>query len=631
MKNWIKLNLLGLVLLSVLTSQAQVAVSTDGSSADASAMLEVKSTDKGMLIPRMTSTQRENISNPANGLLVFVTSDNSFYYYNGSSWEKLVSNSEASTDGDWTISGNNIYSSVSGNVGIGTDLPDSKLHINDGCILVGGTNGGTPVSGTGTRFMWIPEKRALRAGQIENDTWDNNNIGYYSAAVGYNTKANGYASVASGSNTTASGDYTIASGSGTLASGNYSTAMNHDTEASGYYSTAFGNNTTASGYYSFAIGNNSIASGLNSTALGEYTEATAENSIAIGNQTNATGIRSFSMGFYTTASGTNSTVFGTETTAQAYSSFVIGRDNIVTGNQTNWVSTDPLFVIGNGTYPVLSNALTVLKNGNTGIGEENPQYSLDVIGDINFSGNLRQNGSIVNMSGLTLPYSGSYNTLNGSVFHITNTNYGQAISVSSPSTGFLADVGPGGTSTGLLVEEGAYYGVFVNTPSTGGKAGYFNGNVEITGTLSKGGGSFKIDHPLDPENKYLYHSFVESPDMMNVYNGNTKTDENGIAIITMPEYFQALNRDFRYQLTCIETFANAIVSKKISNNSFTIQTDKPSVEVSWQVTGIRKDPFAENHRIEVEVYKEKENRGKYIHPVEYGKSVKNSINTINNK
>jgi hypothetical protein len=86
----------------------------------------------------------------------------------------------------------------------------------------------------------------------------------------------------------------------------------------------------------------------------------------------------------------------------------------------------------------------------------------------------------------------------------------------------------------------------------------FNENVSIGGSLSKGSGSFRIDHPLDPANKYLYHSFVESPDMMNVYNGNVVTDKNGRATVALPDYFEALNRDFRYQLTVVGQFAQAI-------------------------------------------------------------------------
>ncbi|MCP4711507.1 MAG: hypothetical protein GY869_23050, partial [Planctomycetes bacterium] len=137
------------------------------------------------------------------------------------------------------------------------------------------------------------------------------------------------------------------------------------------------------------------------------------------------------------------------------------------------------------------------------------------------------------------------------------------------------------------------YGVYgyANGASNLNYAGYFNGNVRITGDLeidgelSKGSGTFKIDHPLDPENKYLSHSFVESPDMMNVYNGNIETDSDGYATVELPEYFDALNRDFRYQLTVIGQFAQAIIAEKITENHFVIQTDKPNVEVSWQITG----------------------------------------------
>ena len=152
-----------------------------------------------------------------------------------------------------------------------------------------------------------------------------------------------------------------------------------------------------------------------------------------------------------------------------------------------------------------------------------------------------------------------------------------------------------------------------------------NGNVSVTNTLSKGGGSFKIDHPLDPENKYLYHSFVESPDMMNVYNGNITTDASGTAVVAMPEWFDALNRDFRYQLTVIGEFAQAIVGEKMRRNKFTIKTDKPNVEVSWQVTGIRKDAWANQNRIPVEEAKAAEDRGHYLHPAAFGRKQAESI------
>jgi hypothetical protein len=188
---------------------------------------------------------------------------------------------------------------------------------------------------------------------------------------------------------------------------------------------------------------------------------------------------------------------------------------------------------------------------------------------------------------------------------------------------------PGNTLDGV---GGAFFGGSGYIGGTGieayagsGSAGSFYGNVSIDGNLSKLGGSFKIDHPLDPANKYLSHSFVESPDMMNIYNGNVVTDNNGNAVVPLPEWFETLNRDFRYQLTVIGQFAQAIVTSKVTNNQFSIKTDKPSVEVSWQVTGIRQDPWANAHRIPVEEEKNARERGHYIRPEFYGAPEEASI------
>lgn len=173
------------------------------------------------------------------------------------------------------------------------------------------------------------------------------------------------------------------------------------------------------------------------------------------------------------------------------------------------------------------------------------------------------------------------------------------------------------------------YGVYgFASGATTNYAGYFSGNVQITGSIAKGSGTFKIDHPLDPENKYLYHSFIESPDMMNIYNGNITTDANGTANVKLPDYFNALNKDFRYQLTVIGTFAQAIVADEIKGNTFVIKTDKPNVKVSWQVTGVRQDKFANAHRIVPEVEKETEMKGKYLHAKEWGKQESQSIDSF---
>jgi len=171
---------------------------------------------------------------------------------------------------------------------------------------------------------------------------------------------------------------------------------------------------------------------------------------------------------------------------------------------------------------------------------------------------------------------------------------------------------------GLFATAHGFDGRAVQGVNSDGDAGYFAGNAHVTGTLTKGGGAFRIDHPLDPEHKVLQHSFVESPDMMNVYNGNAVLDAGGEAVIELPEWFEALNREFRYQLTCVGAFAPVFVAEEIAAHRFRIAGGTPGLKVSWQVTGIRRDPFAEANRIQVESDKLPAERGFYLHPAAYG-------------
>ncbi|MCP4708422.1 MAG: hypothetical protein GY869_07350, partial [Planctomycetes bacterium] len=174
------------------------------------------------------------------------------------------------------------------------------------------------------------------------------------------------------------------------------------------------------------------------------------------------------------------------------------------------------------------------------------------------------------------------------------------------------------------------YGIYGEASGgTENYAGYFNGDVHVTGTLSKGGGSFKIDHPLDPENKTLSHSFVESPDMMNVYNGNVILDEQGKAVVEMPQWFEVLNRDFRYQLTPIGAPGpNLYIATEITGNTFAIAGGEPGTKVSWMVTGIRQDAYAEANRIAVEEDKPVDDRGLYLHPEAFGLDREKSIQSL---
>lgn len=160
----------------------------------------------------------------------------------------------------------------------------------------------------------------------------------------------------------------------------------------------------------------------------------------------------------------------------------------------------------------------------------------------------------------------------------------------------------------------------------GGFSGRFLGNVDISGTLTKGTNLFKIDHPLDPANKYLFHSSVESADMKNVYDGVVVLDANGEAVVDLPAWFEALNHDFRYQLTPIGAPGpNLYIAEEISNQRFKIAGGTAALKVSWQVTGIRQDAMARANPLIVEQDKSADEQGYYQHPEAHRHGLDKSI------
>jgi hypothetical protein len=143
-------------------------------------------------------------------------------------------------------------------------------------------------------------------------------------------------------------------------------------------------------------------------------------------------------------------------------------------------------------------------------------------------------------------------------------------------------------------------------------AGYFQGILTATDKR------FRIDDPLDPANKTLNHACVESSVRLNVYDGVAMLGPDGAAWVRLPEWFQALNRGYRYQLTCVGAFAPVFVASKVSGNRFRIAGGQPGMEVCWQVTGTRQDAFARAHPMLVEQEKTPAERGLYLHPLEHG-------------
>jgi hypothetical protein len=271
---------------------------------------------------------------------------------------------KADADWDFTTKPPHMFAIPTGNIGIGVTSPLAKFHVKGGAVLFSGTTGGTPTSGAGTRLMWIPSKSAFRAGYVDGTQWNNANIGLYSVAMGYSTKASGRYSTAMGYGTLASGYYSTAMGEETTTSATDSTAMGYGTMASGIVSTAMGWNSIASGICSTAMGG-STASGNYSTAMG-ISSASGDNSIAMGGST-ASGDYSTAMGAFTTASGSVSTAMGTAITVNGINSLGIGLNY----HYPYWV--------------VNANHVMSVMGGNVGIGTTNPQSSLHVNGAISLN------------------------------------------------------------------------------------------------------------------------------------------------------------------------------------------------------------------------------------------------------
>lgn len=155
-----------------------------------------------------------------------------------------------------------------------------------------------------------------------------------------------------------------------------------------------------------------------------------------------------------------------------------------------------------------------------------------------------------------------------------------------------------------------------------------NGDTGITGTLTTSGGEYKIDHPVDPANKYLIHSSVASPEMKNAYDGVVVLDEKGEAVVDLPAYFEALNCDYRYQLTCVGGFAPIYISEEIQGNRFTIAGGRAGLKVSWLVTGVRQDAYAKASPVEAVQEKAKEEKGKFLHPELFGETVEKKLGIV---
>jgi len=358
---------------------------------------------------------------------------------------------------------------------------------------------------------------------------------------------------------------------------------NYTTVSGGYRNTASENSATIGGGY----GN--TASGYSATVGGGYSNIASGYAAAVGGGYKSTASASYTTvggGYYNTARGYSATVGGgyVDTAKGYYSGVFSGYSNL---------AGDAAGDTGAGVACGIDNA-AMAKYTFVGGGWHNTasgRYATVGGGMSNttsFGSGDTAGGSYATVGG------GSDNTANGRYATVSggdnNTASGDHAAVAGGSDCDVA------ANYGFAVGNNSYVSSgHINSAAFNGTTTTSSGQLRC-GTLSQSGGGLTIDHPLDPSGRILNHYFVESPDMCNVYSGSVVLDAAGRGEVRLPEYFDALNRSPRVQLTGVGSADVVYVAEKVSGNRFAVG-GKPGMEVYWQVTGERKDPPAEIARL----------------------------------
>jgi hypothetical protein len=173
------------------------------------------------------------------------------------------------------------------------------------------------------------------------------------------------------------------------------------------------------------------------------------------------------------------------------------------------------------------------------------------------------------------------------------------------------------TSNSVGVGGLGYIGVLGQSSDPAGAGVASLDNIIALGDLTVSGTkNFRIDHPLDPANEYLNHFSIESNEVLNIYRGTAAFDENGNAVVQLPEWFDAVNRNASYQLTPIGGYAPIFIAEKITSGRFVIGGGQAGMEVSWAVYAERNDPYLQQHpeARQVEEPKNDREKGHYLRP-----------------
>jgi len=547
----------------------------------------------------------------------------------------LASGLASTVSGGAANAANGLLSTVAG--GGVSDLGDpatGNRAVSDySCIGGGGNNqaGDDMLASDATAYATIG------GGESNTAMADHSTVG-----GGSNNQANGAGSNIGGGHTNAaSGSFAaIGGGLGNQATQSYSTISGGDgNQANGSYATVSGGDgNTAGGSYSLVGGGSSnnadgtaaiIGGGGNNMATGAYSH------IGGGSSNQADGNNSAVGGGWTNhAEADYSTVGGGQDNyaTDAYC-FVGGGRNNYAGDGAGDQNSAYYATVGGGFQNHAYGRYSTVAGGN----------NCTAYGQFSFAAGkmakAKHDGTFVWADNTTENFeSDTTNQFkiraeNGVSITTNTSRYGRGFYINNDGDGTGLDVWcraiqesgwPAGISINNFGSGPALHSWQLN-PDDSGYAGVFLGDVRIVGDILGSVSAVKLDHPLDPENMYLSHSMVSSQDMMNIYNGNVILDGQGEAWVELPNWFEALNKEYRYQLTCIGGHADVYIDQEIDNNRFKIAGGHAGLKVSWQVTGIRRDAYAEANRLHVEEYKEPDEQGTYLHPKAFGLGIERGV------
>ena len=526
MKSIKLLNVLFLMCLGLVVAQAQNNVGIGTNTPDASAELDVKASDKGLLIPRVKlddATTAAPITSPAEGLLIYNETGSEahgFWYWDGAKW-----------------------------VQVGAGGGSSCVTL-DEAYDCGGNGAGRIISAT---------DGAVKIEKTSNSTANNYAL---------------YSTVSSGTSSNPAAGICV--------------------EHSGEQGVAiYGEITNTSNAYS-AIQGKSSSDKDNTAGLSGYFDGTAAGYGIYGkNESSKVGSQGIIGINARTSGGWGVEGFGING--------VYGRTNDAGGYGTVGYNLSGYTADENG-------GISVFGYSNVGVfGQSTSENGAGVLGQMSASYAPGVWGKNDKADGF-----GVAGIANYGVFGQGASLNGTAWSAGAGVVGQL-DPNMGATQVGYL---GAYYNA--------GSAEYAvlaNGDMGATGTKS-----FTIDHPTDPENKILKHYCTESPEVLNIYRGNVTLDANGEAMVELPDYFEALNINYSYQLTAIGAPATGIyIEKEISNNVFKIAGGNANQKISWSVYAERNDLYVQKYPKSKQVEIEKTEKGKYLRPELYNQPKEKGI------